>query len=1653
MSRTQRFAQFLRAAVDVKIRKVTEVAKYPHALWFSDLPEDLDEVRSPLITGGWNSDDVRWLVVRRTTEPDLPTPPASCSAWLDGVDLRSPDVPPELLTEGAPKELETETVVPPSEEVRAEWQRYVDSQWNPWAHRARIARLVKPVYQRLFAMHQEMAGREDAYELLIGVGLYHDTRDRTQVVRRHLLAFAAELQLDGKTGTISAVPAGDFEKAKFEYDFLTGANLAAIRPKLDSLEPQLVEVGPALQDRKALGPVVATVVHELSAEADYVDDIRPTDAPIDGIRASFAPALILRPKGARSLEELLHTIERQAAGQESLDGMTLPWRRLLEDADVWNGQPPAAHASGLRPAPERIYFPLPSNDEQSKIVRQTDGGAGVVVQGPPGTGKSHTIANLISHYLATGQRVLVTAQTAQALNVLRDKLPTDLQALCVSLLGAGTASDKDLERSVRGILDRHQQAQDPSLYSRKAEALENTLLQAEVELHRQERLLRDARIAETEEVEPLEGYRSSRAGLARRLNQEASELGWIPDEIELGSSCPALPWEPAVVADYHAALSAPLKEELGRSWFPLPFDTEQAIGLLAEIQRLQALLASCRSEQGLTATLSSITASQAGELLAWLERLLEVERPASDVDVALMREARNAVLHGTAAKWRVLAQEATESLSPITAEVVASIRPVTVSSGRPEAEASRDLQILTDHYNAGGKRRVLWIFTPSVVKATQWLENEVQVEGARIRTPQDVDRAARALNGRRALGTAREVWGGWPIDTSQTPRQQVAALKQRLVSVAGLLNLADERTRLPEATQRWLYSAAPEITTPQLIAAVREYAARLALAEARHQRDILVETVESTASSREVTRQTEGVVTALSAEDAAALKAALDGHAAEGLRRQEYLRYATFLDQIRRGAPRTANEIEAAEGTDGWAERFLLFERAWRHRRAAGWLAVVLSRERIEAVERAARDQRERIQDLTRELTAARAWYFALERIDDGRRSSLVRWTQAVANIPRTGMGVFRRRAVARTFLGKCLDAIPAWVVSLPRLYDTVQAEPGMFDIAIIDEASQCWLDSLVLFYLAKQVVVVGDDKQISPTIVGVAEGEVERLANAFLPDFEHRGMFTLSSSLFDHSRAYLPASVPLREHFRCVPEIIRFSNELAYSDNPLIPLRQCGKDRLEPLKQVFVEDGLRHGDINDREAYRIVETIAACDSDERYEDLQFGVICLQGDAQAKHIERLLLERLGPGVFTERNLRCGDAYAFQGDEREVIFVSMVAAPNANNGTLTGSRFEQRFNVSMSRARDQIWLFHSVREQDVSPNCLRRRVLTFFYQPVDQLIRGVDLNIPSLRLRAERAERSIERPPAPFDSWFEVDVALALVAKGYEVSAQVHVADRRIDLVVEGEGVRLAVECDGDFWHGPEQFDRDTFRQRQLERAGWRFVRLRESLFRSDERQALAEVAAGCEELGIVPGGQTRERPVAVPTGRDQQHGRQVASVGDVSSDVPTPTAAQSTPAPAASQTPLFSERRDGPYTGYGDKGYPDPRAASPADIRAAVLDIVRTDGPLPKAAIYTLYRDGCPGVERAGKTLNTRLTERSASFSAFGAWSSSMKATPGSRARFWCACRSSLMSMSAHVARGRSMAFHYRSSPPSSGSCVRRRRTGQRRQRTCVAKY
>ena len=116
---------------------------------------------------------------------------------------------------------------------------------------------------------------------------------------------------------------------------------------------------------------------------------------------------------------------------------------------------------------------------------------------------------------------------------------------------------------------------------------------------------------------------------------------------------------------------------------------------------------------------------------------------------------------------------------------------------------------------------------------------------------------------------------------------------------------------------------------------------------------------------------------------------------------------------------------------------------------------------------------------------------------------------------------------------------------------------------------------------------------------------------------------------------------------------------------------------------------------------------------------------------------------------------------------------------------------------------------------------------------------------------ERKPRDVDAS-LPFESWFEVDVFLKIVDRGYRVLPQFEVNTRRIDLVVEGLRGRLAVECNGDQWHGPDRYESDMARQRDLERCGWVFWTVRGSDFYRNTDAALDELWDILEQMKITP---------------------------------------------------------------------------------------------------------------------------------------------------------------------------------------------------------
>ena len=548
-------------------------------------------------------------------------------------------------------------------------------------------------------------------------------------------------------------------------------------------------------------------------------------------------------------------------------------------------------------------------------------------------------------------------------------------------------------------------------------------------------------------------------------------------------------------------------------------------------------------------------------------------------------------------------------------------------------------------------------------------------------------------------------------------------------------------------------------------------------------------------------------------------------------------RCAELQQRLKTFLPKLYDELMQSYEDPKWLHRFNQLDQAMDWAKVNTWLCQFLHEDE-KGLSSQLKNLERQMQEIITQLGAHKAWYSALSNMTEIQRQHLLAWTTSMKKVGKgTGKNARTHLKDAQKHMSQCRDAIPAWIMPLYRVFDTFDVKPNLFDVIIIDEASQSGPDAVILQYIAKKLIVVGDDKQISPEFIGIKREDVHYLRGQYLYDFNLADMLDIESSFFDLSNVLFGGRITLREHFRCMPEIIEFSNRISYDNTPLVPLRSYTPNRLEPIRTVHIPNGVRTGSgskvVNRPEAEAVVAQIQACVNNPLYEGKTMGVISLQAEGQAQLIERLLVEKIGTTEFEKRNIICGDAYAFQGDERDIMFISMVAAPgNTAIRALTTEKDKRRFNVAVSRAKDQLWLFHTPTVHDLkNKDDLRYKLLSYCENPAKEI------------LISDRTRCENELEASIFDQ---------ITAQGYKVIPQHNIAGFRIDLVVEGEKGRLAIECEGDQWQGRARYVHDRNRQRILELCGWKFWRIRGSEYYYNPEQALSSLWQTLDEYEIEP---------------------------------------------------------------------------------------------------------------------------------------------------------------------------------------------------------
>ncbi len=1491
--KTAALLHFLQATATLHRKRIPAYREEEKVLWFADLPRNLPQTWKDACKSAFLADNPTdlpdlWLEVRKKRKPTFPALSKALEDWVpqkfqadpdkyvdkrldDLVGLLNPQItilvekrvpdPGTLRGAGRPQTARVpwERRLEDHREIKTAWREYLLNDWQAWAEQMRRWQVVQRVYEDVDFMRRRLEEAEERYELLLAVGLLQ-WRDSTGVtVKRHLLTAPAEITLEAARDVLKVTPAASFEKFRVDLDMLEHQ----ARPRLDGtdLEDRLEELDVRAWDKVSVAKVLRIIANKASGDSEVSEDVwTPLERADQRLRILYAPALVLRERRPTAYEELINKLLNACEREPALSTIA-PWERFVSEGEA--ASRPAVGGTDasfdFTNAGDRLYFPRPTNEEQRRIIERLGARPYVLVKGPPGTGKSHAIANLICHLLATGERVLVTAHASKALGVLRHLLPEDVRNLCVTAFGSGREDHRLLENSVRGILSRKNEWRGAEQAQSEIDRWEEELRQLEDETAAVVRQLRELREAETHSHALIGGYQGTAAQIARQVEQELERYEWFPPLPDEQSRCPLGPDDIAFLADVHVAMTnehlSGLRLEVGT--FPLPDPGEFAQAL----QSLRAAEDAAESMRGglpdeYLPALRAVCLANLDACRNFLKNLEAHAARAESILGDLTRQIVKDLLMNRDARWDRFQQEVTDLVEQMrAARERATTFQIDVPSDVEGGTLLADTRQRLEHLRNGGRRG--WGFlAPRVVRETRYIEKRCRVNGEAPCEEKSLDVLLGFLELKRLLQEFQTLWPrpvAIPHSDPARAVDQVADLGQELTRLVEHFRVSDRKALDIVPIEKRVALAEPDERTRWQRALDAEQALRLAQ-RVRAQFEAHYGAIRGVANSAVHPCMAE-LAQAIEDRDPARWTAAWQTRQRFMEARDHFRRYRELLDQLRGSCPELTSLLQATQGNPEWKDRLRRLERAWAWAAARTWLRKVADLRRYEELTERGQRLQDKKEEKLKKLVALKAWHAFFLRLDDRTEQNLMAWTQAIARIGKgTGKYAYRHRGTSRKYLIECLPKMPCWIMPLHKLWETTDPTPGVFDTVIVDEASQAGIGALALLLLAKRIVVVGDDKQNSPEGVGILEDDIARLARDHLHEFRFRDEFRPDTSLYDHAERAFGHPISLREHFRCVPEIIRFSNDLCYTDVPLIPLRQPPPNRLEPLQSIFVPQGACEGSgeriLNRAEAEAIVEGIRACIDDDTYDEKTMGVIVLQGHAQAELIEKKLAEVLESEVREKRKLRCGVPASFQGDQRDVIFLSLIVAPDHQFRALTEIEAQRRFNVAMSRARDQVWLFHSVQPHDLSREDLRWRLLQFFSSP--EQIQPVYQELERLEHEALRTHRRPGSQPDPYESWFEVDVALELLRKNYRVYPQYEVAGYRIDLVVEGLSNRLAVECDGDAWYGPERFESDMARQRQLERAGWKFVRVRESEWYADRNRTVCLLERELQRIGIRP---------------------------------------------------------------------------------------------------------------------------------------------------------------------------------------------------------
>jgi hypothetical protein len=780
--------RYLSALVELRSKMTRDCESYENLFWFSELPKEPE-----CFTAAWpneeGDDEGVWLKIERPRCPQVPQPPYVCQPWVVEAGLGDASRQPSLRDEiDGSQEIESEESESEEQEAAVEqrlrladhpevieaWQAYLEDEWVPWSENYRRWQRVQGAYGRLFAMYQMQRRRGEQFELVLGVGTLVWKSNSGHRVCRPVLCGRALITLEPNSGSISVTAAPEGAAFRLEQDMLEVEERPPVTDQ--QLYDKQVAQLESPWDRKKVFELLRGWLHSLPCpDGQFLESLACPETAGTRPQVAFSPVLMLRKRSGQTLHVAL-----QNTIQQLVDGGLIP-QGIREACGDYSAEAQAAgnhHQS--RPAiPEEVLFPLPTNEEQKSILYRLDGRPAIVVQGPPGTGKSHTTANLISHFLAHGKRVLVTSQTPRALKVLQAKIPAGIRPLCLSLLGNDTESLRNLEASVQGIL-REIDAWNPDECTREIERVRRERqagLSRLAELRRQERAIREGETLPQRVPNTI--YRGTAQTIAQQLEREADEFGWLEDDPPELSAPPLTSGELDELAGLWPVSDMKLLDfgVPDAKRLPRPDEFQRAVKRWEDSERKVALIGG-RGQQSRVRDLSGLGDEELSSLQNTANRFAGLLAGLTQRTEPWVKRAVDEILSGVTLVWQSLASCTDQALTRLqTGNDVPEPADFVLPIGVTQEEMLCDVRDLLSHLRAGRGLGFLCFRAP-VVKRTRYLWRDFRFAG---RLCDNVPVLADLADYLERLSVLSNAWREWSAYATPGPggfRHRLAKLQE-----------------------------------------------------------------------------------------------------------------------------------------------------------------------------------------------------------------------------------------------------------------------------------------------------------------------------------------------------------------------------------------------------------------------------------------------------------------------------------------------------------------------------------------------------------------------------------------------------------------------------------------------------------------------------------------------------------------------------------------------------------------------------------------------------------------------------------------------------------------------------------------------------------